>query len=72
MSSNSSPKPKVVLSRKLPSSLLHEAAERGELELVAWPYADKAAERQWLLENVKGAQGIVVMLADKVSAPRPT
>lgn len=62
----SSSKPKVLLSRKTPSKLLSQAAERGEIELVAWPDEQRAADGKWLLENVRGAQGAVVMLADKV------
>lgn len=58
--------PKIVLTRKLPTSVLPEAAARGEIELVKWDHEAKAADRSWLLENVKGASGIVVMLADKV------
>lgn len=60
--------PKVVLSRKLPAKLLSERAQRGEIELVEWHDESRGAERSWLLENVKGAQGIVVMLNDKVSS----
>lgn len=63
----SSSKPKILLSRKTPSKLLAQAAERGEIDLVAWPDEQRAADRKWLLENVRGAQGAVVMLVDKVS-----
>lgn len=58
--------PKIVCSRRLPTNLLGKAAEKGEIELVSWDYTDKAADRKWLLEQVKGASGIVVMLSDKV------
>lgn len=66
-SSASSSVPKVVLTRKLPTSVLPDAAKRGEIELVKWDHEEKAADRSWLLENIKGASGVVVMLADKVS-----
>ncbi|CAO1626423.1 unnamed protein product [Parajaminaea phylloscopi] len=59
-------RPKVVVTRKLPTDLLAERAQRGEIDLVVWPEAEKAADRKWLLSNAKGAQGLVVMLSDKV------
>ncbi|CAO1623378.1 unnamed protein product [Sympodiomycopsis kandeliae] len=62
----SSQAPKIVLTRKLPTSILSDAAQKGEIDLVKWDHAEKAADRKWLLENVKGASGVVVMLADKV------
>lgn len=36
------------------------------LQVVVWPH-NKACEREWLLENARGASGILVMLSDKVS-----
>lgn len=36
------------------------------MQVVAWPH-DSACDRAWLLDNVEGAAGIVVMLSDKVS-----
>jgi len=35
------------------------------LQIVAWP-EDRKCERNWLLEKVSGAVGIIVMLSDKV------
>ena len=35
--------------------------------MVLWP-EDRVCDRQWLLENVKGAVGIVVLLTDKVAS----
>jgi hypothetical protein len=35
------------------------------LQIVAWP-EDRKCERDWLLEKVAGATGIIVMLSDKV------
>ena len=35
------------------------------LQIVAWP-EDRKCERDWLLEKVSGAAGIIVMLSDKV------
>lgn len=70
MTSSRASAPKVVLTRALPTSVLGEAAKRGDIELVKWNHAEKAADRKWLLDNAKGASGIVVMLADKVCPGR--
>ncbi|RMZ72669.1 Glyoxylate reductase 1 [Pyrenophora seminiperda CCB06] len=59
-------KTKVVVTRQLiaeAQKLLD--ARKGELEIVQWQ-SEKPCERSWLLENVKGASGILVMLTDKV------
>lgn len=60
---------KVLVTRKLPeqgSKLLQEASKSGRIsDLVQWP-EDRACDRAWLLQNVKGATGLIVMLNDKV------
>ena len=68
--------PKVVATRRLPTSLLHKHAEAGHIELVEWAPAGKdgandvdasvPASRAWLLEHCKDAAGILVMLGDRV------
>ena len=35
------------------------------IQIVAWP-EDRKCDRNWLLEKVSGAAGIIVMLSDKV------
>ncbi|KAL5117847.1 hypothetical protein ACEQ8H_004165 [Pleosporales sp. CAS-2024a] len=60
-------KPKVVVTRQL----LEEAQEtldgkKSELEIVQWN-SEKPCDRSWLLENAKGATGILVMLSDQVN-----
>jgi hypothetical protein len=35
-------------------------------KLIVWP-EDRACERSWLLENIPGAVGVIVMLTDKVN-----
>ncbi|KAF9239329.1 D-isomer specific 2-hydroxyacid dehydrogenase [Melanogaster broomeanus] len=40
---------------------------RPELELVVWA-EDRACDRTWLLENIPGATGVIVMLTDKVDS----
>ncbi|EUC41854.1 hypothetical protein COCMIDRAFT_8481 [Bipolaris oryzae ATCC 44560] len=59
-------KTKVVVTRQL----IDEAqklldAKNESLEIVQWQ-SEKPCDRSWLLENVKGATGILVMLTDKV------
>ncbi|KAI4934726.1 hypothetical protein J4E85_002584 [Alternaria conjuncta] len=59
-------KTKVVVTRQL----IDEAqglldAKKEELEVVQWQ-SEKPCPRPWLLENAKGASGILVMLTDKV------
>jgi len=36
------------------------------IQLVVWP-EDRACDRSWLMDQVPGASGIVVMLSDAVS-----
>ncbi len=36
------------------------------LQVVAWPHEKKPCDRKWLLENVPGAYGVLVMYFDKV------
>ena len=36
-----------------------------QLQIVAWP-EDRRCDRSWLLGNVAGAIGAIVMLSDKV------
>ncbi|KAF1828988.1 hypothetical protein BDW02DRAFT_602943 [Decorospora gaudefroyi] len=59
-------KTKVLVTRQLidEAQRLLDAKEE-ELEIVQWQ-SEKPCERSWLLENAKGASGILVMLSDKV------
>ncbi|EKM56475.1 uncharacterized protein PHACADRAFT_253620 [Phanerochaete carnosa HHB-10118-sp] len=56
---------KVVVSRNLGPDVMPLLQERKELELVVWP-EDRPCERKWLLENIPGAIGVVVMLSEKM------
>ncbi|KAI5984569.1 hypothetical protein EDC04DRAFT_2914255 [Pisolithus marmoratus] len=38
-----------------------------ELDLVVWP-DDRGCDRTWLLDNIPGSTGLVVMLTDKVDS----
>ncbi|KAI4952693.1 hypothetical protein J4E91_003165 [Alternaria rosae] len=63
---NNMAKTKVVVTRQL----IDEAqrlldAKKEDLEVVQWQ-SEKPCPRPWLLENAKGASGILVMLTDKV------
>ncbi|KAJ4990332.1 hydroxyisocaproate dehydrogenase [Stagonosporopsis vannaccii] len=60
------PKTKVVVTRDLlqgAQALLD--ARANEFEVVQWQ-SQQPCERSWLLENVKGASGLLVMVSDKV------
>ncbi|KAJ6478825.1 hypothetical protein C8R47DRAFT_1219369 [Mycena vitilis] len=58
-------RPKVVICRHLgPAMPLLD--ERKDIEIVMWP-EDRACQRPWLLENIKGASGVLVLLSDAVN-----
>ncbi|KAG0707981.1 hypothetical protein DFH29DRAFT_822771 [Suillus ampliporus] len=58
---------KVVVCRNLGPDVMSLLEARPELDLVVWP-EDRACERAWLMENIPGATGVIVMLTDKVNA----
>ncbi|KAJ7723336.1 hypothetical protein DFH07DRAFT_759522 [Mycena maculata] len=59
-------KPKVVICRDLgPATAL--LMNRTDIEVVLWP-EDRGCAREWLLENIKGAVGVLVLLPDIVNA----
>ncbi|KAI0945629.1 hypothetical protein AcW1_001805 [Taiwanofungus camphoratus] len=60
-------RPKVVVVRSLGPDVM-PLLDRPDLDLVSWPHETKACGRQWLLENIPGATGVLVMLQDKVDA----
>lgn len=55
---------KVVLTRNLPEEGAKLLAQDDRIETVAWP-EDRPCDRSWLLENARGASGILCMLNDK-------
>ncbi|KAJ7430516.1 hypothetical protein B0H11DRAFT_927769 [Mycena galericulata] len=61
-----SAKPKVVICRNL-GPAMPLLTNRSDIEIVVWP-EDRACERAWLLENIKGAAGVLVLLQDMVNA----
>ncbi|KAA1476146.1 hypothetical protein DENSPDRAFT_806751 [Dentipellis sp. KUC8613] len=58
---------KVVVCRDLGPEVMPLLYERKDLEVVAW-LEDRKVERSWLLDNVVGAAGLLVVLTDKVDA----
>ncbi|KAI9460763.1 hypothetical protein HD554DRAFT_1557824 [Boletus coccyginus] len=58
---------KVVVCRNLGPDVMPLLESRHDLELVIWP-EDRACDRKWLLENISGATGVIVMLTDKVDS----
>ncbi|KAF8434507.1 hypothetical protein L210DRAFT_960823 [Boletus edulis BED1] len=67
MAQSGSPRYKVVVCRNLGPDVMPLLESRHELELVIWP-EDRACNRKWLLENIPGATGVIVMLTDKVDS----
>ncbi|KAG8687604.1 hypothetical protein FRC09_013397 [Ceratobasidium sp. 395] len=55
---------KVVVSRHLGDQAMNILSQCSDLDLVIWPH-DRKVDREWLLENVKDAVGVVVTLTDK-------
>jgi len=58
-------KSKVVVTRDLGLDILGKFEGNPSVDLVIWPQ-DCICDRNWLLENVEGAVGLLVMLTDKV------
>ncbi|KAK7025048.1 hypothetical protein R3P38DRAFT_2952510 [Favolaschia claudopus] len=58
-------RPKVVVCKDL-GPAMPPLLERKDVDIVVWP-EDRSCERAWLLENIKGAAGVLVLLPDKVN-----
>ncbi|KAF7351451.1 hypothetical protein MSAN_01577200 [Mycena sanguinolenta] len=58
-------RPKVVICRNL-GPAMPLLTERKDINIVLWP-EDRGCERAWLLENIKGATGVLVLLPDRVN-----
>ncbi|KAF7320820.1 hypothetical protein HMN09_00168500 [Mycena chlorophos] len=58
-------KPKVVVCRHL-GPAMPQLERRTDIDLVCWP-EDRFCDRAWLLHNVKGATGVIVLLGDAVN-----
>ncbi|KAL0957946.1 hypothetical protein HGRIS_000127 [Hohenbuehelia grisea] len=57
---------KIVVCRDLGPDVMPLFYERPELDIVTWPH-DRPCERAWMLENVPGATGIVVVFGEPVN-----
>ncbi|KAF7316031.1 hypothetical protein MIND_00120800 [Mycena indigotica] len=57
-------KPKVVVCRSL-GPAMPLLAQQADIDLVVWS-EDRSCPRPWLLENIPGAAGVIVLLGDKV------
>ncbi|EIW55556.1 uncharacterized protein TRAVEDRAFT_50042 [Trametes versicolor FP-101664 SS1] len=60
------PRRKVVVARNLGPDVMSLLNDHPELEVIAWPHENKPCDRKWLLENIPGAYGVLVMYFDKV------
>ncbi|KAH9000846.1 hypothetical protein EDB86DRAFT_2903221 [Lactarius hatsudake] len=61
----SSQRRRLIVSRDLGPDTMALLRAREDLEIVAWP-EDRKCDRSWLLDNVAGATGAIVMLSDKI------
>ncbi|PWN48628.1 hypothetical protein IE53DRAFT_389151 [Violaceomyces palustris] len=63
-------RPKIVECRRMPTEILKRLSDEGKIELVSWGGKDgqgqAPATREWVLENIEGAWGVIVMLSEKV------
>jgi len=57
---------KVVISRDLGSEVMALLKRQPNLDVVVWP-ENRACDRRWLLDNIAGAAGLLVMLTDVVN-----
>ncbi|KAH7098119.1 hypothetical protein BKA62DRAFT_623084 [Auriculariales sp. MPI-PUGE-AT-0066] len=62
-----SSKHKVVVARNIGSDALGLLRASKDLDVVLWDEEEKRAPREWLLENAKGAEGLLVLLTDAVN-----
>ncbi|KAJ6557815.1 D-isomer specific 2-hydroxyacid dehydrogenase [Mycena capillaripes] len=58
-------RPKVVICRHL-GPAMPLLLDRKDIDIALWP-EERACERAWLLENIKGAAGVLVLLPDIVN-----
>ncbi|KAK0492575.1 hypothetical protein EDD18DRAFT_462499 [Armillaria luteobubalina] len=64
MSHLSTTKPRVVICRNLGPDVMPLLEGRSDVEVVVWP-EDSSCDRAWLLEQVKGAAGVLLMFPEK-------
>ncbi|KAG7441327.1 uncharacterized protein BT62DRAFT_988992 [Guyanagaster necrorhizus] len=57
-------KPRVVICRNLGPDVMPLLEGRSDVEVVVWP-EDSSCDRKWLLEQVRGAAGVLLMFPEK-------
>ncbi|GLB39358.1 putative D-isomer specific 2-hydroxyacid dehydrogenase, NAD binding domain [Lyophyllum shimeji] len=63
--STESSRPKVVVTRDLGPDVMPLLRARRDLDVVTWP-ENRVVDRNWLLQNIPGALGVLVMMTEKV------
>ncbi|SAM84650.1 related to glycerate dehydrogenase [Ustilago bromivora] len=60
--------PKVLVCRSMPTEMLKRAEAAGKVELIARPEeeGEQAPSRKWVLSNLKGVDGAVICLTERV------
>ncbi|KAG9222088.1 hypothetical protein CCMSSC00406_0009301 [Pleurotus cornucopiae] len=66
LSGNSESQMKIVVCRDLGPDVMPLLRSRSELEIVVWPH-DRPSERKWLLDNINGATGLIVVFGEAVT-----
>jgi len=59
-------RPKLVVTRDLGPEVMPILHQRDDLDVVVWP-EDRAVDHDWLLQNIPGAAGLLVMITEKVN-----
>ncbi len=60
--------PKILVCRKMPTSVLTRAEAAGKVQLITQPASEGegAPSRSWVLSNLQGVTGVVICLSEKV------
>jgi len=58
-------KHKVLITRDVGEEAMAIIRNHKELDIIVWP-EDRAAPREWVLQNLKGVSGVLLMLSDRV------
>ncbi|KIK67215.1 hypothetical protein GYMLUDRAFT_37285 [Collybiopsis luxurians FD-317 M1] len=67
MATDGMQKPKVLVSRDLGPDIMPLLTKRDDIEVILWT-EDGACDREWLLHNIKGVTGIVIVLTELIDA----
>lgn len=60
--------PKILVCRTMPTDVLKRAEAAGKVQLITRPddEGEQAPSREWVLSNIKGVDGVVICLSEKV------